>query len=211
MLRVARNRDDVARHGLAHREETTLLATHRWVVGSLTAATIATAASSAHAQEATGGAQPAAPPTTTAGPSVGGHLGMAVPIVTIASPKTTAIGADFVTLGLTPGISVNLDENWTIDFEFVALNELKKTPSPTTFVVDPGVVRHLGAVALGMRLATQVGALTNFGLVPIVVVPFKISKQFSYFIEGDVPLFLRDDGTKIQPSASFQFQTGIGF
>lgn len=131
--------------------------------------------------------------------------------MTIGNPKTTAIGADFVTIGSTPGVSVNVDEHWTIDFEFIALNELKNTPAATTFVADPGVVRHFDAFALGLRVATQIGALTNVGLVPIVVVPFKVSKQFSCFIEGDIPLFLRDDGTKMQPSASLQFQTGVGF
>lgn len=192
-----------------------MLAKHRCVLGLLAAATLTTVAPAALAQEATGGAPTAAPAPApapaSAGPTVGGHLGIAVPIVTIASPKTTAIGADFVTLGLTPGISVNLDEKWTIDFEFIALNELKNTPAATTFVVDPGVVRHFDALAVGLRVATQVGALTNVGLVPIVVVPFKISKQLSYFVEGDIPLFLRDDGTKMQPSASFLFQTGVGF
>lgn len=170
-----------------------------------------TVAASAQAQEATAGAPTTAPPPSTAGTTVGGHLGVAVPIVTIGNPKTTAIGADFVTIGITPGISVNVDEHWTIDFEFIALNELKNTPAATTFVVDPGVVRHFDALAVGLRVATQIGALTNVGLVPIVVVPFKVSKQFAYFIEGDVPLFLRDDGTKMQPSASFLFQTGVGF
>ncbi len=161
--------------------------------------TLLTVASSARAQDA-----------PTSGPTIGGHLGMALPIVTFAD-KVTGIGADFVTLGITPGISVNLDKHWTIDFEFVVLNEVKNTPAKTTFVVDPGVVYHFPSIALGLRVASEVGAPSNVGLVPIIVVPFKISKVFSYFIEGDIPLFLRDAGTKIQPSASFQFQTGVGF
>ena len=99
----------------------------------------------------------------------------------------------------------------TIDFEFIALNELKNTPAATTFVVDPGVVRHFDAFALGLRLATQVGSPTNVGLVPIFVVPFRISSQFSYFVEGDIPLFLRDTAMKVEPSLSFLFQTGVGF
>jgi hypothetical protein len=168
-------------------------------------------ASSAQAQETVVGAPTTAPPPSTAGSTVGGHLGVAVPIVTIANPKTTVIGSDFVTIGITPGISVNLDEHWTIDFEFIAMNEVKNTPAATTFVVDPGVVRHFDALAVGLRVATQVGALTNVGLVPIVVVPFKLSKQFSYFVEGDIPLFLRYDGTKMEPSVTFLFQTGVGF
>jgi hypothetical protein len=181
-----------------------MIAVRRSISRAVAMFAISSLASSAHAQAIT-------PPPSPAFDPVGGHLGIAIPIVTLASPRTTVIGSDFVTIGLVPGISVNLDEHWAIDFEFIALNELKQTPAATTFVVDPGVVRHFDALAVGLRVATQVGALTNVGLVPIVVIPFKLSRQFSYFVEGDIPLFLRDDGTKLQPSASFQFQTGVGF
>lgn len=143
-------------------------------------------------------------------PAIGGHLGIAVPIVTFGS-KTTTIGSDFATLGITPGITVHLDENWAIDFEFIAFNELKNTPSATTFVVDPGILRKFDGFIAGLRVATQVGAPSNVGLVPIFVLPFKISNRLAYFIEADVPLFLRDDGTKMRASATALFQTGIGF
>lgn len=143
-------------------------------------------------------------------PAIGGHLGVAVPIVTFGS-KTTTIGSDFATLGITPGITVHLDEKWAIDFEFIAFNELKNTPSATTFVVDPGILRKFDGFIAGLRVATQVGAPSNVGLVPIFVLPFKISNRLAYFIEADVPLFLRDDGTKMRASATALFQTGIGF
>src|SRR4051794_21681695 len=61
-------------------------------------------------------------------PAIGGHLGLAVPIVTFGS-KTTTIGSDFATIGITPGITVHLDEKWAVDFEFIAFNELKNTPA----------------------------------------------------------------------------------
>lgn len=176
-----------------------------FLIGVSTVLSLAPAALAEEPPSATSG-----PPPSSAAPVLGGHLGLALPIVTFAS-KTTVIGSDFVTIGMTPGITVHLDDDWAIDFEFVALNEVKSTPAPTTFVVDPGVVRKFGAVSAGLRVATQVGTLSNVGLVPILVVPFKLSKQFSYFVEGDIPLFLRDDGTQMQPSASFQLQTGVGF
>jgi hypothetical protein len=144
-------------------------------------------------------------------PRLGGHVGMALPIVTLAK-NSTAIGADFVTIGLTPGITVHLDDKWSLDFEFIAFNELKNTPANTTFIVDPGVVRNFGPVSAGLRVATQVGAPTNIGLVPILVIPvIKLSKRISYFVEADLPLFLRDDGKAMRPSATFLFQTGFGF
>jgi len=61
-------------------------------------------------------------------PAVGGHFGMALPIATFGT-STTVLGSDFVTLGLTPGITVHLDDDWAVDFEFIALNELKNTPA----------------------------------------------------------------------------------
>lgn len=143
-------------------------------------------------------------------PRIGGHVGFALPLLTIGK-ETTAIGGDFVTVGLTPGITVKLSERWKVDFEFIAMNELKRTPSATTFVVDPGVIYDAGPVSAGLRVATQVGAPSNIGLVPIVVLPFKGDGPLTPYIEADVPLFLRDDGTSMQPSVSLQFQAGVAF
>jgi hypothetical protein len=144
-------------------------------------------------------------------PALGGHLGMAIPIATLGGRSNAAIGEDFVTVGLTPGITVHLDEKWAIDFEFIAFNELKNAAQRTTFVVDPGIIRKFDGFVAGLRVATQVGAPTNSGIVPILVVPFKIGKRAVYFVEGDLPLFIRDVGSKALFSATFLFQTGVGF
>ncbi len=173
------------------------------------------AAAEARAQETSSPtAAPAVPATPVESgkqfPAVGGHLGFAVPIATVGG-SNTAIGADFVTLGITPGVTVHLDEKWAIDFEFIAFNELKNTPARTTFVVDPGVIRKFDGFVAGLRVATQVGAPTNAGLVPIFVLPFKISDKLVYFVEADVPLFLRDNGRKAEATATFLFQSGFGF
>lgn len=98
-----------------------------------------------------------------------------------------------------------------MDFEFIALNELKNTPAATTYVIDPGVVYAAGPVSAGLRVATQVGAPTNVGLVPILVVPFELNDTLTYFVEGDLPMFLRDGGSEMKPSVGFQFQSGIAF
>jgi hypothetical protein len=183
----------------------------RWFLRSAVTSALVAFSSLADAQAPA--TSPPPPPAETAPstwPKLGGHLGLALPIATIAK-TSTAIGADFVTIGFTPGITVKLDEKWSIDFEFVVLNEVKNTPAATTLVVDPGVVYNFGPCSAGLRVAAQVGAATNIGFVPIFVLPFRISKAFVYFVEADMPFFLRDDGSKIQPSLSFLFQTGIGF
>lgn len=144
-------------------------------------------------------------------PRVGGHLGFALPIVSISSP-TTVIGADFVTIGLTPGVTVKLTDHWAVDFEFIARQELKNTPQATTWVVDPGVIYATPSVAGGLRIATVVGDLTNIALVPIVVLPVvKVSDLVTWYIEGDVPAFIFDAGTKVKTSVGFQFQSGFSF
>jgi hypothetical protein len=143
-------------------------------------------------------------------PRIGGHVGVAVPVLTLAK-DSTVVGKDFATVGVTPGITVHLDDDWAVDFEFIAFNELKNTPAATTLIVDPGIVRKFDGFAMGLRVATQIGAPTNIGVVPIVVVPFKVSEHVSYFLEADVPLFLRDAGTAMQPSATLLLQTGLSF
>ena len=161
-------------------------------------------------------AAPATPPSNVVPskqyPALGGHLGFAVPVATFGT-KSTVIGEDFVTAGLTPGITVHLDERWAIDFEFIAFNELKNTPAATTFVVDPGVIHKFDGFVAGLRVATQVGAPTNFGVVPIFVLPFKLSDKLVYFFELDLPLFLRDNPAigKAEASATVLFQSGFGF
>jgi hypothetical protein len=40
-----------------------------------------------------------------------------------------------------------------------------------TWVVDPGVVYATSCISGGLRIASEVGAKTNIGLVPIVLLP----------------------------------------
>lgn len=143
-------------------------------------------------------------------PRVGGHVGFALPILTIAD-ETTVIGSDFVNVGITPGITVKLNERWSIDFEFIAFNQWKNGTTVTTFVVDPGVVYSFDHFSAGLRVATEVGAARNIGVVPIIVKAFPIHELVSYFIELDLPVFFRDDGSSMQPSLTVLFQSGFGF
>lgn len=141
---------------------------------------------------------------------VGGHLGFALPILTAGS-DTTVIGRDFVNVGITPGITVKLDDHWSIDFEFIAFNQWNSGTQRTTFVVDPGVVYAFSHLSAGLRVATEVGAPRNIGLVPIVVKPFDLGNGLCWFLELDLPFFLRDDGSAMKPSVTVLFQSGIGF
>lgn len=140
----------------------------------------------------------AAAPEFPGWPRVGGHFGLAISIAAFDNDGTTAIGRDFVQIGITPGITVKITERWAVDFEFIGFSRWDLNPpgtpnkSHTIFVVDPGVVYNFGPVAGGLRLATQIGegVPLNFGIVPIVVVPFKVTKRLSYFLELDLPVFV---------------------
>lgn len=140
----------------------------------------------------------AAAPEFPSWPRVGGHFGLAIPIAAFDNDGTSAIGRDFVQIGVTPGITVKIAERWAVDFEFIGFSRWDLNPpgtpnkSHTIFVVDPGVVYNFGPVAGGLRLATQIGegVPLNFGIVPIVVVPFKVTKRLSYFLELDLPVFV---------------------
>ena len=137
----------------------------------------------------------AAAPEFPSWPRVGGHFGLALPIVAFDNDGTTVLGRDFAQVGVTPGITIKIAERWAVDLEFIGFGRWDLTTparSHTVFVVDPGVVYNFGPVAGGLRLATQIGegVPLNFGLVPIVVVPFKISSKLSYFLELDLPVFV---------------------
>jgi hypothetical protein len=80
--------------------------------------------------------------------------------------------------------------------------------------VDPGLIYNLGRVKAGLRTAMQIGERIpfNFGLVPILVIPFPISARVAYFIEFDIPIFLFARPTSVTWSVTAPlFQTGFGF
>ena len=167
----------------------------------------------------------AAAPEFPGWPRVGGHFGIAIPIAAFDNDGTSAIGRDFVQVGVTPGITVKVTERWAVDFEFIGFSrwDLNKAGTPdkshTIFVVDPGVVYNFGPVAAGLRLATQIGegVPLNFGLVPIVVVPFPINKHLSYFLELDLPVFVTATAgtpttdSRVLGSLTILLQTGFAF
>lgn len=174
--------------------------------------------------------QPPAPAATVSPPSfrgeqpptwprVGGHWGIAVPIVNIASDDVTVIGADFVQVGIAPGATIKLSERWAIDLEFIAFSrwQFAQTAAPasvrTIMVVDPGLVYNFGPLLAGLRTAVQIseGMPFNFGVVPIVNKGFPLGRV-SWFVELDLPFFVYGEPNR---SATVSFtpllQTGLGF
>lgn len=183
---------------------------------SLALLLLAPAAARADQVPLTSEAPPPAP-VPPAGPKVGGHFGTALPIVTF-SDETTVIGSDFWAVGITPGITVKLDDRWMVDFEFIGFSRWEKVKNGpdvahTVWVVDPGVLYNFGPVVAGVRTAMVIGAGQpfNFGIVPIVVLPFTVSEKLKYFLELDAPTFINTSPDKTRGSVGLLFQTGFAF
>src|SRR5262245_14634712 len=98
--------------GVDMRTESHLRSPFHWVVlGLLATAAPALADSGSHTAEST--------PTW---PQLGGHWGIALPIAELGTAPAAVIGRDFFQFGLTPGLTVKLDEKWAVDFEFIAFS-----------------------------------------------------------------------------------------
>lgn len=140
-------------------------------------------------------------------PRVGGHVGLAVPLVFFGK-ETTAIGADFTTIGLAPGVTVHLNERWSIDFEMVAYSNFWDSGNTSTLVIDPGVVYHFDEFSVGLRTAVHVGQGQNWGFIPIILKGFPIGDgTVKAFVELDLPVFINEAGV----SLGLQPQAGIAF
>ncbi len=143
---------------------------------------------------------PAEPPR-----KIGGHVGVAVPLVTVTSDDTTTVADAFV-LAHPIGIGFGLADRLAVDFEMVVANPIDPT-GPTALTIDPGLIYDAGPVALGLRAAFNVGAQANFGLIPLVNRGLVDLGGATWFIEAAFPTFYSDHEVAFNVVA----HTGIGF
>jgi hypothetical protein len=141
-------------------------------------------------------------------PRVGGHVGVATPLVTFPSEgDTTDIGDQF-TLVMPIGVTVKLNERLAVDFETQVHNPVD--PDGTTaLVVAPGLVYNFGAFAAGLRLASEIGADSNVGLIPILNTGVAPVGAGTWFVEAAFPAFIHST----EPDFTFTVvvHTGIAF
>jgi hypothetical protein len=135
---------------------------------------------------------------------IGGHVGVAVPLVTLADPVTDI--SDQFTI-LTPiGIGFKTSPKLVVDFEMVVASPVD--PAGTTgLVVDPGVVYDWGGVATGLRAAFQINSKVNFGLIPLVNVGLADLGGAKWFVEAAFPTFYVPKDV----SLTVVLHTGVGF
>lgn len=155
-------------------------------------------------------------PAPSPHPGIGGHVGVALPLVTL-SDETTTIGDNF-TLAFPIGIGFKLSEKVAIDFETVVNNPVSPRGT-TSLVVDPGIVYDMGSFVIGLRLAWKVQADTNFGVIPLIHKGIaNIGGGANWFVEAAFPTFVSVgadpgdvNGDKTTAELNVVFHTGVGF
>jgi hypothetical protein len=121
-----------------------------------------------------------------------------MPIVKVGA-GSGVIGSDFVTVAPAYGITIKMTERLSIDFENVVGVSLKNGGG-AVFTVDPGIVYDLGVVAVGGRVAYNVGQSDNIGLIPLVHRGFAVGDRLSLFVEADMPVFFAPGGPSFSPT-----------
>lgn len=144
-------------------------------------------------------------------PRVGGHIGIATPLLQINEDETNDISDNTVIVNPI-GVTVKLTERLAVDFETQVVSPVDPSGRSTSFVVAPGVVYNFGPAALGLRLASEIGQPVNVGLIPLINRGLVVGDVATWFVEAAFPFFVHS-----QPRAGSDFtfdvviHTGIGF
>ena len=147
------------------------------------------------------------------GPTVGGHIGFVLPLVTHSGGQTTSL-ADQPAVGFPVGITVKGTGRTAFDLEFVP--QYNATGQRlTTLTVHPGLIYSLGhGWAAGGRVAFVVDNAT-WGFTPLVNKSWPIKNHGlfkAYFVEADLPVrFSRPVGAHATDAVTFATHFGVAF
>jgi hypothetical protein len=190
------------------------------IVLAVLAATLAGGAPLTQAQESSASqAQESSAPQAQAqaqkGPTLGGHIGFLLPLVTQSGGQTTSL-ADAPAVGFPVGITVKGSGRTAFDLEFVP--QYNATGARlTTLTVHPGLIYGLGHNwAVGLRAAFVVDQPT-VGFTPLVNKSFPIKHRNggllkAYFVEADLPVrFNRPTNAPATNAVTFAMHFGVSF
>jgi hypothetical protein len=159
-------------------------------------------------------AQGSGVPQAHKGPTLGGHIGFLLPLVTQSGGQTTSL-ADQPAVGFPVGITVKGSGRTAFDLEFVP--QYNATGQRlTTLTVHPGLIYSLGhGYAVGLRAAFVVDNPT-VGFTPLVNKSWPIKHNNSlfkaYFVEADLPVrFNRPVGAPATNAVTFAMHFGVAF
>jgi hypothetical protein len=148
-------------------------------------------------------------------PTLGGHIGFVLPLVTNASGNVTSL-ADAPAVGFPVGITVKGTGRLAFDLEFVPQYNSTGTRQ-TSLTVHPGLIYGLGhGWAAGLRAAFVVDQST-VGFTPLVNKSFPIKHRNggllkAYFVEADLPVrFSRPVNAPPTNAVTFAMHFGVAF
>jgi hypothetical protein len=148
------------------------------------------------------------------GPTLGGHIGFVLPLVTDSSGNVTSL-ADAPAVGFPMGITVKGGGRTAFDLEFVPQYNATG-PRLTTLTVHPGVLWGFrGTWAAGIRAAFVINQPT-VGFTPLLHKNFPIKDQHgllkAYFVEADLPVrFNRPVNAPSTNAVTFAMHFGVAF
>jgi hypothetical protein len=191
------------------------------IVSAVLATTLAGGAPLAQAQEnsasqaqESSAPQPQPQAQAQKGPTLGGHIGFVLPLVTQSGGQTTSL-ADAPAVGFPVGITVKGGGRTAFDLEFVP--QYNATGSRlTTLTIHPGLIYGLGHNwAVGLRAAFVVDQPT-VGFTPLVNKSFPIKNKHgllkAYFVEADLPVrFNRPTNAPATNAVTFAMHFGVAF
>jgi hypothetical protein len=198
-----------------------------WIVSAVLATALAGSVPLAQAQESSAPqaqaeessapqvqAQGTNTPQAHKGPTLGGHIGFVLPLVTQSGGQTTSL-ADQPAVGFPVGITVKGSGRTAFDLEFVP--QYNATGQRlTTLTIHPGLIYSLGhGYAVGLRAAFVVDNPT-VGFTPLVNKSWPIKHNNSlfkaYFVEADLPVrFTRPVGAPATNAVTFAMHFGVAF
>ena len=149
------------------------------------------------------------------GPTLGGHIGFVIPMVTHSGGQTINNLTEQFAVGFPVGITVKGSGRTAFDLEFVPQINTTGTRT-TTLTVHPGLIYSLGhGWAAGGRLAFDVND-PSWGFTPLVNHSWPIKSEHgffkTYFIEGDLPVrFNRPVNGPKTNAVTFAMHFGLGF
>jgi hypothetical protein len=178
-----------------------------WIVFVVLATTLAGRVPLAQAQEQA---------QAQKGPTLGGHIGFVLPMVTHSGGQTTNDLTDAFAVGFPVGITVKGSGRLAFDLEFVPQINTQK-PRQTTLTVHPGLIYGLGhGFGVGGRIAFDVNNPT-WGFTPLINKSFPIKHRNgglfkAYFVEADLPVrFSRPVGAPPTNAVAFAMHFGVAF
>lgn len=138
---------------------------------------------------------------------VHGHLGVVMPMVTMAANAPVTTVASGLVVGVSSGLGLGIIGNLSFDAELVALIDVAH--GAANIVVHPGLLYSL---PMGFTVGTRGAWETNgsYGFTPLLNKGFAIGSN-ALFVEAAFPIRFRATNDGVQPSATVVVHLGLGF